>query len=69
MISGITFARAGAAGIEGKNRGEIVRGRELIVFIISRWEREGSLSMEKRRWRRRWDAEVGEGGRGGGEVR
>ena len=34
-----------------------------------RWEREGSLSMEKQRRRRRWDAEVGEGGRGGGEVR
>ena len=49
MISGRTFARAGAAGIEGKNRGESVRGRKLIVFIILRWEREGSLSMEKRR--------------------
>ena len=48
MISGRTFARAGAAGIEGKNRGESVRGRELIVFTIF---------------------EVGEGGRGGGEVR
>ena len=58
MISGRTFARAGAAGIEEKNRGESVRGRELIVFTILRWEREGSLSMDKRRWRRRWEREV-----------
>ena len=51
MISGRTFARAGAAGTEGKNRGESVKERELIVFTISRWEREGSLSKEKRRRR------------------
>ena len=42
MISGRTFAGAGAAGIDRKNRGGSVRGMELIVFTISRWEREGA---------------------------
>jgi hypothetical protein len=41
MISGRTFSGAEAAGIDGKNRSGSVIGRELIVFIISRWERVG----------------------------
>ena len=45
MISSRTFAGAGAAGIDGKNRDESVRGRELIVFTILRWEREVEAAM------------------------
>jgi hypothetical protein len=56
MISGKMFAGTGAAGINGKKSKRSVRGRELIVFTILRWERDVTY---------RWKNE-GEGGGGRG---
>ena len=69
MISGRMFARAGETGIDGKNRGggRGGRGRELIVFTISRWEMVGGgRGRELIDGKTEAEVEVGEGGRGGG---